>query len=247
MAVADLTRATKGVIKLLAAQATTTSEQYLATASDPRFATAEIQDVLISVDLDNATIICKDPDNGRRVLFLTTVPLATITSQTTPAKLLLPTHVGPIEAVEFAITGGDFNGFTLQASPSPNDEGVITWENRNPNALALYPRFTADGNSLYVNAPGMIAGGATSITVNITAAMLNRTGALQCPEEMEDMDIVGAAAVLAATENDMMDMAHFYGQQWQIMKTMVAQNAATIPQLRLMSKVAPEQAVAEGS
>src|SRR5262245_17223195 len=242
---ADLTRATKGVIKLLAAQSATASEQYLAAASDPRFATTEIQDVLLSVDLDNASIICRDPDNGRRVNFLSTVALATITSQTAAAKLLLPTHVGPIEAVEFAITGGDSNGFTLQARDAEGDEGVITWENRNPNNLQLYPRFTADGNSLYVNAPGMIAGGATNIIVNVTLAALVRTAALQCPEELEDMDICGATAILAGTENDMMDMAHWYGQQWQIMKTQVASNAATIPQLRQMARVMPETQVAQ--
>ena len=98
----------------------------------------------------------------------------------------------------FTITGGLYAG-TQAGIVSTRDE--IDFDNLNPNGLTrIPPRFVLELNSLWHNAPALVLGGASVVTVAAYIATFTRTSACQSPAGTADAIKAIAAGALIGKE-----------------------------------------------
>lgn len=151
-----------------------------------RYVDGEVTDACLSADAAICRAIIETPGHGRRKDFLT--------SATVAHGAQIATHVGPVESIIFAVTGGAYAG-TRAGNPAGKDE--IERDNRNPLALTLIePAYYLEGDTVYHNAAGLVAGGASSVTVTAAYCTFTLTSACQSSDEMERAVVLAAVALL---------------------------------------------------
>lgn len=117
----------------------------------------------VSLLLAAATIvraICNLKGHGRRADYFTT-------QNNVQSGAALASMVGPVETVQFAVTGGAYAGTQpgIEMPISYLDE--LLQENRNPQGVDIEPRYVQEGNTLYHTAAGMLLAGASQVIVNV--------------------------------------------------------------------------------
>lgn len=156
------------------------------TISSERFKSGEFDFWIRAADVAVYGAILSAQGEGRRVGALTQSAIA--------HGATIPTHVGPIDAVYFTITGGRFNG-TRGATLWPISKlGELENENRNPESNPLIePHAIVENNTVFHNAAALIAGGASGVSFFVRYATLTYSSGgttLQSPDEA----IYGVAA-----------------------------------------------------
>lgn len=159
--------------------------------------TGEFGVYLLLTDASLANKLCQRKGDGARKPFLTG-------SQSGIANGgQLNAMVGPVESIQFSVTGGRWAG--LQPGSLPRGEDVASQldelriENRNVTANPeIGPHFVQDGLTIWHNAAGLVLGGASSVSVNGTFCTFTYNqgaSSVQCPSEWSRTTILGALAM----------------------------------------------------
>lgn len=141
-----------------------------------KFKSGEFDFWIRAADVSVYGQILKAQGEGRRVGALTTSVVAHGST--------IPTHVGPIDAVFMTVTGGYYAGTRVPEQAPPMQ---IEDENRNPQSNpAIKPHFFIEGNTVFHNGTGLVAGGASAATLTVRYATLTYSSggtSLQSPDE----------------------------------------------------------------
>lgn len=140
---------------------------------------------LLLADAGLANLICQNKGFGARKTFLTGSQ-AGITHGGQ-----LNAMVGPVESIQFSVTGGRWTGLQPGVPPRGADLASqlaeLQLENRNVNLNPeIAPHFVQDGATIWHNAAGLVLGGASSVSVNGTfcSFVYNQSASVvQCPSE----------------------------------------------------------------
>jgi hypothetical protein len=174
---------------------------YAATVTDPRFYNSQISDAVLAADADVVRAICNNPKHPRRQGFITTQSGVSHGAQ-------LTAHAGPVEGVQFAITATTWTG-TRPGSLAPRE--AIDFDNLNPRAKTLLPcRYFIDGDTIFHNKTGLLAGDASAVSVNVAYPAFTKTSACQSPDEMLLPVVHGALAILMNVEGEDSTSAQLY-------------------------------------
>lgn len=180
-------------------------------ANRVRYDDSEIERIIWFIDGEVLGIVLAKP-NGYRNAFLTTQ--AVTTSGTT-----LSSHIGEVESVVFAITGGEFAGEVMGQRMPSSYMAKLMHENRNPQGLTLLtPKYIQDNDTIFHNRAGLLLGGASVVTV--TAKYATLTGAIsgtniQSPDAFAGAILKGALAVLYGKDGWKTDAANMAERQYQ--------------------------------
>jgi hypothetical protein len=146
--------------------------------SAERYKSGEITDHILAADATIVRAICNTKGHGRRKDFLTGA------ASGIAYGAQLATRVGPLEGVQFVITGGPLAGTRHGKEWTARMIQELDRENLNPLALTrIFPHFILDGDTLYHNAAALVLGGASSVSVNTTFCVFSLTSACQAPDE----------------------------------------------------------------
>ena len=205
------------------------------TLGDARFFSQEFTETILSVDGNIVKLILGNPFHGRRssASYLNTIFGFVSGTQ-------LPSRIGPIESVQFAITGGQYGGQTLVAREYPPEaKDWITQDNQNPGPLVtLKPKYCLEGVTLYHNAAGILKSpSTTAVSVNVSYANYTRTTACQAPDEYFDAVLAGTLAMLFDVEGENAGSAQRFGQMYQLMELAITTGQPTIPQFRYIEQL----------
>lgn len=174
---------------------------YTVTPSDPRAYAAQISDAVLGADAEIVKAILNNKNHPRRQGFLATQSAVT-------HGAVLTSHVGPLETVQCAITGGSWAS-ALPATPVSMDQ--INWENLNPRVKTfLQPHYCLDGSNFYHNRTGLLAGGASAVAFNVQYCAYTKTASAQAPDEELMPDVWGALALLFNIEGEDPTSAQLY-------------------------------------
>jgi hypothetical protein len=169
---------------------------------------------LLLTDAGIANLICQQKGFGARKTFLTG-------SQSGIANgAQLNAMVGPVESVQFSVTGGRWAG--TQPGTSPRGESLaqqlaeISRLNRNVTANPeIGPQFVLDGATIFHNAVGLVLGGATSVSVSSTFCTFTYSQAatsVQCPSEWSKATILGALEMAFGKDGQRTEAAAVFGR-----------------------------------
>ena len=156
--------------------------------------TGEFGVYLLLADSGIANLICQQKGFGARKTFLTG-------SQAGIANgAQLNAMVGPVESIQFTVTGGRWAGTQPGASPRGSDTSSqlieLAYENRNVNLNPeISPHFVQDGATLWHNAAGLVLGGASSVSISATYCVFTYNQAassVQCSTEWSKATVLGA-------------------------------------------------------
>lgn len=174
---------------------------------DPeRWTQEEIDAAILNADGDIIRAICDNPMHGARRAFLT--------SSNVLHGGQIPAHLGPIDSVIFTVTGGLYAG----TRDAEFNRIAIEEDNRNPSGLtSIPPRYYVEGDILYHNGAGLIAGGASAVTVAVYYCIYARTSACQAPDEFFDVEKVGAMSKLVNKEGVYADAQSVWGGMYAAM------------------------------
>lgn len=158
---------------------------------------SEFNRVLILADAKRARLICYDRNNSARKVFLTG------TQSGIAHGGQINQAVGPVETVQFVITDGRWAGTHRAGSPrgATPDEMLreLSIENRNVTANPeIAPHFIQDGDTVFHNKAGLLLGGATAVSVNVTFCVFTvnfSATSLQCPDEWTRSIVADALAM----------------------------------------------------
>ena len=148
--------------------------------------TTDVDEAILAADALVVAGILWTPGNGRRIAFEA--------ASSTAHGALIATHVGPIGAVTFAITGGLYAG-TRSGKLVTKEE--VERDNLNPAGLkTMPPKYALEGDRLFHNGAGLILGGASAVTVSVDICTFTLTTACQSPDEAYDAVFHGAMFIL---------------------------------------------------
>lgn len=129
--------------------------------------------------------IAANSDIGAKAVFLTTAVAVAHASA-------LPSMIGTVDAVLFAVTGGAWNG--TQRATLPRGRSIdemldtIRIENQNPDGLDVEPHYVIKGNSIFHNGAGVVLGGASAVSVSVRYPSFTQNfsaSSVQCPPEFD--------------------------------------------------------------
>lgn len=130
-----------------------------------RYKAAEITPVFRLCDLSIARQILNNPKDGRRSAYLTTTTVA--------HGAAIPPHVAPIDAIFMTITGGQYAGTRGIEAWGIDRLNELEDENRNPQTNPfIRPHAVLEGLTIFHNAAGIIAGGASGASLSVRYATL---------------------------------------------------------------------------
>ena len=157
-----------------------------------RFKAGEFDFAIRLGDIAAARSILNNPNDGRRAGFLT--------SSAVLHTNFIPTHVGPIDDVWFDISGGYYAGLR-GVEPWPISRlNELEIENRNPQANPfIEPHVIIEGDAVFHNAAGLVAGGASAASLFVRYPVLNYNGTsttIQSPDEFVRAIACAALAIL---------------------------------------------------
>lgn len=158
---------------------------------------SEFNRVLILADAKRARLICEDPNNRARKIFLT----GTQSGMASGAQL--NTMVGPPESVVFVVTGGRWAGTHPGSLPrggsSKEQFDELGFETRNVTANPeIKPHFVPMNGTIFHNAAGIVLGGASAVSVNVAYCQFTinfSATSLQCPDEWTRSIVADALAM----------------------------------------------------
>lgn len=158
---------------------------------------SEFNRVLILADAKRARLICEDPNNRARKIFLTG------TQNGIASGAQLNAMVGPPESVIFQITGGRWVGTHPGSLPRGTEmKGQLDelgFETRNVTANPeIKPHFVPMSGTIFHNAVGLVLGGASAVSVNIAYCQFTinfSATSLQCPDEWTRSIVADALAM----------------------------------------------------
>lgn len=154
--------AAKGFVIAILAEYRVGTDVYGSVDPELRF-NEEIRDALLAADGDVAEAHCSQKTNAGRKFFLTgsAFGLAHGTQ--------IPERIGPLESVQFVITGGLMTGTRAGREWPMAAFEELEREIRNPLLIKqIEPHWIMDGDTIYHNAAGIVKGGASSVSVNAT-------------------------------------------------------------------------------
>lgn len=130
----------------------------------------------------------------------------------------LTAMVGPLETLQFVITGGRWAG-THSATP-PRGQSLqeqLMWlrvETQNVTANpAIEPHAVVDGDTVYHNGAGVVAGGASSVSLNATFCTFTinfSATSTQCPDEYARAVAIMALALYFAKDGAKTETAAYF-------------------------------------
>ena len=205
------------------------------TLGDARFFSQQFTDTILTVDGNIVKLILGNPSHGRRS---TAQYVNTISGFLSGAQL--PPRIGPIESVQFAISGGEYGGQTLIAKEYPPEaKDWINQDNQNPGPLiTIKPKYCLEGVTLYHNAVALLKSpGTTGVSVNVSYTSYTRTTACQAPDEYFDAVLAGTLAMLFDVEGENAGSAQRFGQMYQLMELAITTGQPTIPQFRYIEQL----------
>jgi hypothetical protein len=158
------------------------------------FKSGEFGIYLLLSDSSIANLICQRKGFGARKTFLTGSQVGIANGAQ------LNAIVGPVESIQFTVTGGSWAGLQVGTAPRGADLArqlaEIQLENRNVTANPeIGPHFVQDGHTLWHNAAGLVLGGASSVSVSGTFCVFtyNQSAtSVQCSSEWSLATIYGA-------------------------------------------------------
>ena len=178
---------------------------YSATVIDPRWATQEVVDAVLTADAMVCAAVFRSKNNSRTSQFYSTqAGLAHGGLLTNPA--------GPIAAVKFVVTGGT----------APGSRPGIRWEaseiqyeiarsNRNYD-----PHYDTDGETIWHNGAAVAAAsGGGTVSVDVLFPSFTQTSACQAPDEFRWIDTTGAMSILVSPEGENAGPASNWAQQFE--------------------------------
>lgn len=172
-----------------------------------RFKAGECNDVILFGDASTVHWILKTRGHGRRKDFLTG------SSSGIAHGAQLASRVGPLETIVFVVTGGEYAG-TIFPVEWPDDEfhrRELARENRNVLAESeIEPHYIISGGTLFHNAAALVAGGASSVSVNSTWCQFVLSGACQAPDEFVRADALAALAILMQKDGNRVSSANLF-------------------------------------
>lgn len=177
-----------------------------------RYDDSEIERIIYFVDGEVAGLILASPGNGYRNGFFATT--AVTTSGTT-----LPAHIGEVESVVFAITGGEFASEVMGERMPMSYMTRLMHENRNPQGLTLItPKYIQDNDTFFHNRAGLLAAGASVVTVTVKYCTFTGVIAgtnIQSPDAFANAILKGALAILYGKDGWKTDAAQASEGQYQ--------------------------------
>lgn len=154
---------------------------------------------LLLTDAALANLICQQKGFGARKTFLT----GTQAGIANGAQL--SSMVGPVESIQFVVTGGRWDGIHPGTPPIPGSDDLASQlarlqiENRNVTLNPeIAPHYIQDGTTIWHNGAGLVLGGAAAVAVNATFCVFtyNQAAAsVQCPSEWSRATVLGALAM----------------------------------------------------
>ena len=167
---------------------------------------------LLLTDASIANLICQRRGFGARKTFLTG-------SQAGIANgAQLSAMVGPVESIQFTITGGRWAGTQAGTLPRGDDPSKqlleLQIENRNVTLNPeIAPHFVQDGQTMFHNAAGLVLGGASSVSVAATFCVFTYNqgaSSVQCPTEWSRATVFGALAMAMAKDGQRTQAAAYF-------------------------------------
>lgn len=156
-----------------------------------RYKSGEINPWILAADASIARAICNTRGHPHRKVFLTG------TASGVAYGAQLADRIGPLESVQFVITGGPIAGTRHGKEWAPELIQELDRENLNVLALTrMLPHFIVDGDTVYHNAAGLVLAGAASVSVNTTFCMFTLTAACQSPDEFLRAVAISSIAAL---------------------------------------------------
>jgi hypothetical protein len=198
------------VVEMLVLSISSDAFGTITTSMSEHFKSDEIKEALRRVDAANVGFICQTKGHSRRASYLTTQAVTTSGTE-------LTSRAGDLDSVVFAITGGLY-ATEVMAEEMPLDyKPFLMQENLNPQALTkLTPKYILDGNKVFHNRLGLVAGGATSIVVTASFPAFTYDGAstsLQSPDEFLLPITYGTCEFLMAKDGYKITAAGFFGSK----------------------------------
>lgn len=177
-----------------------------------RFKSGEVNDTILLGDSSVAHWICKTRGHGRRKDFMNG------SASGIAHGAQLASRVGPLEAIVFVVTGGEYNGTVLPIE-WPDDEAhrrELEAEIRNPLAESMTePHYIISGGTLFHNGLGLVAGGAASVLVNGTWCTFTLTGACQSPDEFIRPVALASLSILMQKDGNRVSSAGLFDNMFR--------------------------------
>jgi len=172
---------------------------------------------LLLTDASLANLICQQKGFGARNTFLS----GNQTGISSGGQL--SAMVGPVESIQFAVTGGRWAGTQPGALPRgdslSNQLIELQNENRNVNANPeIAPHFVQDGATIWHNAAGLVLGGASSVIVSSKFAqfIFNQAAtSVQCPSEWSRATCFGGLATAFGKDGQRVEAAGLFKGLYQ--------------------------------
>lgn len=185
-----------------------------------RWTQEEVDAAILNADGDVIRAICDNPMHGARRVFLTSSNVAHAGQ--------IPAHLGPIDSVVFTITGGAYAG----TRAGEFQRNGIEEDNLNPLGLTrIPPRYYIEGDILYHNATGLIAAGASVVTVAVYYCAYTRSGACQAPDEFYDAVKAGAMRALVNKEGVYAEAQSVWGNMYAAMLQAIRSGAMSVAEM----------------
>jgi len=180
---------------------------------DPRWATQQIVDAVLSADDAVVAAYMKNRNNARASSYYA------IQTGVAHGGLITGT-AGPIGDVRFVVTGGT----------SPGTRAGVAWElseiqHEIDNVLSLDfdPHYRIEGRRIFHNGAAIAAqSGGGTVSVDVEAPNYTQTSACQAPDESRWAVTVGAMAMLVPVEGENAGPQGTWGQQFQAMLQAIA-------------------------
>lgn len=172
---------------------------------------------LLLSDAGIANLICQQKGFGARKTFL-------VGSQSGIANgAQLSAMVGPVESVQFVVTGGNWAGTQpgalVRGETLTQQLAELQRLNRNVTANPeIGPQFVQDGLTIWHDAAGLVLGGASSVSVNSTFCTFTyNQGAtsVQCSSEWSKATILSALQMAFGKDGQRMDAAGGFGGMYK--------------------------------
>jgi hypothetical protein len=201
----------------------------LAPATDQEWAKAgELKRLLVLSDVDVAKLISKDRSNGSRPA------LPTVTQTGIAHGGQLQQSSGPLDTVQFAVTGGRWAGTHPFGVPRGDnlEQKIQELQIQNRNVTAnpeIPPQGLIDGETVYHNAAGLVLGGASSVSVNARFFRItinfSATNTI-CPDEYARVIAVGALAKAFVKDGHKSEAAGYFEGIYQAERQLVGLQVA---------------------
>lgn len=145
-------------------------------------------------------------DEGRRASFLTTATVAHAGQ--------LPSRIGSIDSIFFTVTGGPYAGARGPKFLPVSELSYLEDQNRNPQSNPyIKPFVILENNTLFHTGGGMVAGGASGVTVTVRYATVSYSSGgtnIQSPDESARAVACAALAILVTKDGQRVSAGSLY-------------------------------------